>query len=45
MQDKDIDLSDIPEITEDQFTKAKLRFGGKPIIIQAATDSVACRVR
>jgi len=31
MQDKDIDLSDIPEISEDQFKKAKLRFGGKPI--------------
>jgi uncharacterized protein (DUF4415 family) len=31
MQDNDIDLSDIPEITEDQFKKAKLRFGGKPI--------------
>jgi len=31
MQDKDIDLSDIPEITVDQFKKAKLRFGGKPI--------------
>ncbi len=31
MQDKDIDFSDIPEITEDQFKKAKLRFGGKPI--------------
>ena len=30
MQDKDIDLSDIPEITEDQFKKAELRFGGKP---------------
>ena len=31
MHDKDIDLSDIPEITEDQFKKAKIRFGGKPI--------------
>jgi len=31
MQDKDIDLSDIPEITEDQFKKAKIRLGGKPI--------------
>jgi len=33
MQDKDIDLSDIPEITEDEFKKAKLRFGGKIIKI------------
>ena len=31
MQDNDIDLSDIPEITEDQFKKAKIRLGGKPI--------------
>lgn len=31
MQDKDIDLSDIPEITEDQFKKAKIRLSGKPI--------------
>lgn len=45
MQDNDIDLSNIPEITEDQFKNAKLRFAGKSIFIQAATDSVACRVR
>lgn len=31
MEDKDIDLSDIPEITEEQFARAKLRVGGKPI--------------
>lgn len=31
MQDIDIDLSDIPEITEDQFKKANIRLGGKPI--------------
>lgn len=31
MQDEDIDLSDIPEITEDQMTQARLRFSGKPI--------------
>lgn len=30
MQDRDIDLSDNPEISEDQSKKAKLRFGGKP---------------
>ena len=31
MQDKDIDLSDIPEITEEQIKKAKLRVGGLPV--------------
>ena len=31
MQDKDIDLSDIPEVTEDQMAQAKLRIGGKPV--------------
>jgi uncharacterized protein (DUF4415 family) len=31
MQDKDIDLSDVPEIREEQLDKARLRFGGKPI--------------
>ena len=31
MQDKDIDLSDIPEVTEDQMERAILRFGGKPV--------------
>jgi uncharacterized protein (DUF4415 family) len=29
MQDKDIDLSEIPEITAEQITRAKLRVGGK----------------
>ena len=31
MKKKDIDLSDIPEITEAQMAKAVLRVGGKPI--------------
>ena len=31
MQDKDIDLSDIPEVTEDQMAGAKMRIGGKPV--------------
>jgi uncharacterized protein (DUF4415 family) len=31
MQDKDIDLSDIPEVTEKQMARAKLRIGGKPV--------------
>lgn len=31
MQDEDIDLSDIPEVTEDQMRKAVLRVGGKPV--------------
>lgn len=31
MKDEDIDLSDIPEITEAQMAKAVLRVGGKPI--------------
>ncbi len=31
MQDKDIDLSDIPEITEEQLARAKLRIDGKPV--------------
>ncbi len=31
MQDKDIDLTDIPEITPDQLQKATLRVGGKPV--------------
>jgi uncharacterized protein (DUF4415 family) len=29
MQDKDIDLTDIPEIKEEQLSKAKVRLGGK----------------
>ena len=31
MKDEDIDLSDIPEVTEDQIAGAKLRIGGKPV--------------
>lgn len=31
MKDEDIDLSDIPEITETQMARAVLRVGGKPI--------------
>jgi uncharacterized protein (DUF4415 family) len=31
MQDKDIDLSDIPQVTEEQMVRAKLRVGGKPV--------------
>jgi uncharacterized protein (DUF4415 family) len=31
MDDKDIDLADIPEITEEQMKRAVLRIGGKPI--------------
>ncbi len=31
MRDEEIDLSDIPEISEEQISKASLRFGGKPI--------------
>lgn len=31
MNDEDIDLSDIPEITEGQFANAKMRIDGKPI--------------
>ena len=31
MQDKDINLSDIPGITQEQFAKARLRVGSKPI--------------
>ncbi len=30
MDDEDIDLSDIPEITEDQIANSKLRLNGKP---------------
>lgn len=30
--DKDIDLSDIPEITEGQLAHAVMRMGGKPVI-------------
>ena len=31
LEDKNIDLSDIPEIKEEQFKKARLRIGGKPV--------------
>jgi uncharacterized protein (DUF4415 family) len=31
MRDEDIDLSDIPEVTETQMRQATLRVGGKPI--------------
>lgn len=31
MRDEDIDLSDIPEVTEEQMARAKLRVGGKPV--------------
>ena len=31
MTDKEIDLSDIPEVTAEQMARAKLRVGGKPV--------------
>ena len=31
MTEEDIDLSDIPEVTEDQMARATLRVGGKPV--------------
>jgi len=31
MSDEDIDLSDIPEVSEDKLKDAQVRFGGKPI--------------
>jgi len=31
MPDEDMDLSDIPEITEEQIARARLRVGGKPV--------------
>ncbi|CBN57773.1 MULTISPECIES: BrnA antitoxin family protein [Kamptonema] len=31
IQDEDIDLSDIPEVTEEQMRNAVLRVGGKPV--------------
>ena len=31
MNDEDIDLSDIPEVTEGQIAQATLRVGGKPV--------------
>jgi uncharacterized protein (DUF4415 family) len=31
MQDEDIDLSEVPEVTEDQMARAVLRVGGVPV--------------
>ncbi|MBU7585543.1 MAG: BrnA antitoxin family protein [Nostoc sp. TH1S01] len=31
MQDEDIDLSEIPEVSEEQIKRAVLRIGGKPV--------------
>jgi hypothetical protein len=31
MRDSDIDLSDIPEVTEEQMARARLRVGGKRV--------------
>jgi uncharacterized protein (DUF4415 family) len=31
MEDKDIDLSEIPEVTAEQIAQATLRVGGKPV--------------
>jgi len=31
MEDKDIDLSEIPEVTAEQMSQAKMRVGGKPV--------------
>lgn len=31
MRDEDIDMSDIPEVTEEQMAGAKLRIGGRPV--------------
>nr|VFJ61746.1 MAG: Uncharacterized conserved protein, DUF4415 family [Candidatus Kentron sp. DK] len=31
MPDEDIDLSDIPEITDEQMAKARLRIGGRSV--------------
>lgn len=31
MDDRDIDLSEIPEITEEQMRRATLRVGGRPV--------------
>jgi uncharacterized protein (DUF4415 family) len=31
MQDEDIDLSEIPEVTKEQMKRAVLRIGGKPV--------------
>ena len=31
LQDEDIDLSDIPEVTAEQMARAQLRVGGQPV--------------
>lgn len=31
MQDNDIELSDIPKVTEEQMARAKMRIAGKPV--------------
>jgi len=31
LQDEDIDLSDIPEVTAEQMARARLRVGGQPV--------------
>ena len=31
MEDKDIDLSETPEVTAEQMSRAKMRAGGKPV--------------
>ena len=31
MQDNDTDLSDIPEVTEEQMARAKKRIAGEPV--------------
>jgi len=31
MQDEDIDLTDIPEVSQEQLAQARLRIGGKPV--------------
>ena len=31
LQDEDIDLSDVPEVTEEQTARAVLRVGGEPV--------------
>jgi uncharacterized protein (DUF4415 family) len=31
MKDENINLSDIPEVTEEQMVRAKFRIGGKPV--------------
>jgi len=31
LQDEDIDLTDIPQVTEEQMSRAVLRIGGQPV--------------